>query len=376
MNHVKDPFRYLFPFGCFAGIVGVFYWIFFYFKIVSMHPVSSHSRIMFFVFLWSYVAGFLMTAIPRMTGTNYASKFEVATAFLLASFAMVGAIVADFEKSILVLFLQNLFLIFFIARRFKSKKKPPFSGFFFIPLAFFQVFLGGIIYLANKKFGHLWLFIGEAFVINLIIGIGSRLIPVLCRLPNALVPTESDNHKSDFRFLTLAFLLNLSYWIQAFWSLEIGVLIRVIAVLFASIILMGLLKKPTTWSALGVALKAGILCLILGTVLTLPSFEFGVAGKHFLYIAVFSLITIMISTRVVLAHSEQNLEYEINSRRIISIFVLILVSAILRVYVANDVFSPMILVASILFILAMLLWVHKFFVVTSQFLKKPQSKSN
>ena len=63
-----EPFRLLFPVGLAIGITGVLLWPLHIWNITTIYPGVSHARIMIEGFLGSFVAGFLGTAMPRLLG--------------------------------------------------------------------------------------------------------------------------------------------------------------------------------------------------------------------------------------------------------------------------------------------------------------------
>jgi uncharacterized protein involved in response to NO len=67
---ITDPYRVLFPLGLATGIAGVSVWPFYYFGITEGYSGRTHAFVQICGFLYSFAAGFLLTAIPRFTGTE------------------------------------------------------------------------------------------------------------------------------------------------------------------------------------------------------------------------------------------------------------------------------------------------------------------
>jgi uncharacterized protein involved in response to NO len=187
MSEISNPYKPLFTLGALSGILGVSIWWFFKTNLISFYPRQAHIQIMIFSFLWSFVAGFLMTAIPRMTSSQLAKNYEVILAVVLV---IVQLGLNSFNLTTLAVYVylsQILLILIFIVNRFAQKKKIPFDGFFFMPTAFIMCLIGIILFIIYKEEMYIRLFCGEAFIMNLILGLGSRLIPALSRLPNALM---------------------------------------------------------------------------------------------------------------------------------------------------------------------------------------------
>ena len=151
MNSVKnedriEPYILLFPTGCLLGFLGLVFWIFFQLGWIQFYPRALHGNLMFFGFLWSFVAGFLMTAVPKMTSTSAAHIGEISFAVALVFIQMVLNVRNLTDISVFVFLMQNAFLLFFVVRRFLVNRKVPFFGFIFLPMAFIQSVLGVALY--------------------------------------------------------------------------------------------------------------------------------------------------------------------------------------------------------------------------------------
>jgi uncharacterized protein involved in response to NO len=365
-----EPYILLFSTGCLAGIIGLAFWIFFQLGFIQFYPRALHGNLMFFGFFWSFVAGFLMTAIPKMTSTLAAQVWEISIGIGLVFFQIVLNVRNLTDASVAIFLVQNIFLLFFILRRFLMNRKVPFFGFVFIPMAFAQSILGVVLFYFYNDRNLLLQFAGEAFIMNLILGLGSRLIPVISRLPNALLPNESS--KSDHLLGPVVTLLciNVGYWCDIFNFKTVGAAIRIIGTLFAAIYLLKIFVKPVTWSFVGIGLKTAVILLTLGQVLSLPYFNSELAGQHFIYIGGFSMITLLVATRVMLAHGGQTLNYEISSKRLIFVTLLLFFSALMRFSIGNDISNRTVSYSALLFIIALVIWFFKFFKILNSKLIK------
>lgn len=355
-----EPYRLLFPLGCLMGTLGVAFWLLFQFGWIQFYPRTLHGNLMFFGLLWSFVAGFLMTAIPKMTATAAAHWTEISAALALVFLQFILNVQNRTDLSVIIFSIQNIFLVYFILKRFLVHRKVPFFGFIFIPAAFIQSFVGVVLFFASFDRSLILLFCGEAFILNLILGLGSRLIPVISRLPNSLMPNESKKQDSWFVPMLVLILINTGYWIELAGFKDVGLGFRIFGILIAATKLLRFFTKPTTWSYVGVGLKFGILMLVIGQILNLSFFGYALAGLHFIYIGGFTLITFLIATRVMLAHGNQSLAYEVAAPRILVIVTLFLISAILRYTVANNVTSSLLSLSAVLFIISIGLWSTQF----------------
>lgn len=369
IDHKKfpEPYRILFPLGVIGGISGVILWLLFPYGLLSFYPRDAHFVLMTFVFLWSFVAGFLMTAIPRMTRTKAAGPGEI----LLASAAVIAQGVMSIKGSldwVIVLHgAQVALLLVFLFSRFLVFRKIPFSGFVFLPFGFiFAALSVGLSFSAEgtDRFDFL-AFGSEALLVNLIFGLGGRLIPVLSRLPGALMPDQQSFREQWAWPLVVCLLLNSGYAASLSGVSEAGSGLRLLAHLAAMFSIFGFFLRPSLWSVLGLSLKVSVLCLTLGEGLRFlglltPQYDFGVAGGHVSFIGGICLVTLLVSTRVVLSHGGASLEEEIRSRRIALMTILILLAMIFRLFAGEMVMGVSLQVASGTLILAFLIWLYRF----------------
>src|SRR5690606_15476595 len=106
----------------------------------------SHSQIMVAGFLLSYVAGFLMTAVPRMTGTHAATRLEKVFALTGSLTLVVSSLIAPAAVtwSLAVLIFGHL-LTFFIRRKRRMEGRPLPRAFIYIPFGLLAGFTGAIL---------------------------------------------------------------------------------------------------------------------------------------------------------------------------------------------------------------------------------------
>src|SRR5689334_8167273 len=65
-----DAYRIFFPLGLALGVTGVSVWPLYYFGITEGYNGRTHAFVQICGFLYSFAAGFLLTAIPRFTKTE------------------------------------------------------------------------------------------------------------------------------------------------------------------------------------------------------------------------------------------------------------------------------------------------------------------
>lgn len=358
----NEPYRLLFSCGVVSGVLGLVLWVLFQADYLPFYPKQSHANIMYFGFLWSFVAGFLMTAIPKMTGTPLANAFEITTAMVLVGLQIIVNFLNLVPISIFVFLLQTALVISFVGRRFILKRHIPFEGFVFIPFAFLQPLLAiGLFYFyENPSLTTFYRLAGEASILNLVLGLGTRLVPVLSRVPNSLSPDQKADKNNFVVMAALAILLNVSFIVQTFFSETIGVALRLLLIGYISLKYFKILSKVTTKSFVGFGLRCGIVSILSSYVILLFQPTQVIAVQHLLYIGGFVLITFMVGTRVMLAHGGQSLDYETSSSRIGGVALLLGLTSLLRLFAGSNTMGWLMQAGILFFILAMLVWFHKF----------------
>lgn len=356
-----DPYRIFFPLGMFAGFLALALWFFFLFRWTAFYPRLSHGNLFFFGFFWSFVAGFLMTAIPKMTSTKPPNHFEVFGGVFLV-FCQIAISLRSAETLAVGLFLlQQILLIQFLVRRFFLFRKFPFPGMIFLPLGFLSSLLGiGWFFLTEQRDLFI-LFAGEAFLANLILGLGSRLIPVISRLPGALTPAESGGKESPLWPYVCAVLINVGYLLEFSILPVIPEVVRILGFSVAIVVLLKLFSMPTRWTTVGVGFKISLLLFLMGQILAVVFPDYYLSMIHLTYLGGFFLVTVLVSVRVMLAHGSQPLSYEVSSIRVASIVGLVVVASILRLFVRAENQNLPIYISLIFVLISMLLWAHKFY---------------
>src|SRR3974390_208921 len=127
MQHGKptDPYRIFFPLGIILGTLGVAIWPLYYYGVTQGYSGRAHAFVQTDGFLYAFIAGFLLTAIPRFTGTEAPS---LRVQYVLAG--MIISCAAAFEFQFFVagqtLFVvEHCFLLTLIIRRFLRRRQDP-----------------------------------------------------------------------------------------------------------------------------------------------------------------------------------------------------------------------------------------------------------
>ncbi|WP_373999129.1 NnrS family protein [Bdellovibrio bacteriovorus] len=314
-----DAYRIFFPAGWLLSIWGVVLWILFPWKLVN-YPGFSHPEIMMGGFFLCFVCGFLMTAVPRFTNTFGPTRAEqnfsfIAIAGLFASL-LVSQKAAFYGAVLLCLF----FLVFYSARRFLQRKSNPPDSFIFVAAGLlsaiagtFILFLAELVNLPSDLYSLGRSLFLQCYIMCLILGVGSRLIPAL--LGWGPLPTEMHRtSRQVWLFAGLSFFFVLSYFCESQGHTLGAALLRAAIVTLICFKFWKLHKFPQrrgvqTW---GLWSSAWSLLLAFWALVFLPSFRIHIL--HIVYASGMGLMTFMIAVRVILSHGKHSMILEKSSK--------------------------------------------------------------
>ncbi|KHD89475.1 MAG: hypothetical protein OM95_03720 [Bdellovibrio sp. ArHS] len=359
-----DAYRIFFPAGWLLSIWGVLLWILFPWNLVS-YPGLYHPEIMMGGFFLCFVCGFLMTAVPRFTSTFGPSKMDQ-----LLSFGVIGILFISlvFTKKIYfygAVLLCFSFLIYFSGRRFLVRKQNPPDSFIFVGVGLISAFFGVLILFLSEFMNVPTKFYGfgrglflQCYILCLILGVGSRLIPALLGwgpLPNQ--PQKTSRNVMIFGGMAVLFVL--SYFCENVMGHILGanviraVLVTIISLKFWKIYKLPHRRAMQTWGLWG---SAWALVLSFWGLVFAPSFRIHIL--HIIYVSGMGLMTFMIAVRVVLSHGNHNMQIEKSSKLLgLGAFLLFLAGLTrFSAGIAPQIYQSHLLYAAVTWLAGSLLW--------------------
>lgn len=250
----QDPYRFMFPVGWSLGFVGVMIWMPWLSKYSNFYPGTIHPELMIGGFLVCYSVGFLTTAIPRFTGSHTMTKNEEYLVILLIGVLLLSFLLQNVTAIHFADFLIMLFVLDFARNRFLLRtSEPPFS-FLFVGIGILLCLISCLamilidLHILNEEYRIFFksIFFNN-FMLSLVLGIGSRLVPALLghhQMPTPMKASKSINHQSLFQFLSHAprdiKLLSLTFLLASMLEVSettivYGKLSRLILVIYISI---------------------------------------------------------------------------------------------------------------------------------------------
>lgn len=306
---ILAPYQVFFPLGILNAILAVGVWFVQNLAWFDTPVLLIHSKLIVGGFLWSFIVGFLMTAIPRMTGAKGTHLIE----YVLASVLLVGQTIFSWQADARFFFANQvlliLFLLFYATRRIlKATKRVP-VFFSHVGIAMVLALLGSYYhFIGNSLMGiHLY-HVGTTLL--LVLGIGTRFFSFLSGLPSVFENTTSFPSRPLFHICGLligALLFCAGKGVSASY---LGLTLVSLIYLFA----IWQIQRPSNRPS---ALKYGV--RIVATMIPLSFFlawiqpSMFVTWFHLLFIGCFSLLTFSVATRVTLAHGSYALDLEMKS---------------------------------------------------------------
>lgn len=357
-SRLDNPYRPFFFVGILAAIVGTSVWIT-HAIVGSAHPYPGrfHAHLMMGLFLMSFAMGFLMTALPRMTSSFRTRRYEFA--FAATSLAWLGTFgLSDpSERNFFWGILLNVgFLVFFATRRIRYRQKNLPEFFPLVFWALLSALAGAVFFLSGSRVLGEHLFYLN-FMLCLVLGVGMRLIPMLLGLP-------ARNPKSAWIHFALGALVTAAVFLEELVHPSLGTTLRAVLVTATAILGWRLLTRGARSSGLTWGLRSSALSVVAGVWGLAIYPEFRLEALHVIYVMGFSLMTLMVASRVILAHGNWGVENELKNIFIkLAVFFVLLagVTRVAAVFVPAS-YDQHLAYASASFILGLGIWSRYFLV--------------
>lgn len=324
MNSLSaNPYRIFFFLGVLGLFVGLFVWIITGFN-DQLYFGKMHAHYMVGIFLMSFIIGFLMTAIPRMSGGKTASEAEIILQLLpVLSAAFWGIMEVDERYFFLSLIIALLVLFRFSFLRISRCPHVVPDVFPMVMMGLLSGLAGAVLsYLEQVEIGSRLFYLN--FVLCLCVGIGTKLIPILMRLDS-----KATQYKEEFWAIGL--LLTAACFIEVYYRESWGNFLRalVMTVVFYRHWHGHSLSRKQSSLAWGI--RIATTSMLLGTIGVWLFPDYRLEAIHLIYVSGFGLLTLMVASRVILAHGNHDLQLEFKNWFIKIPVAMILVAAGIRV---------------------------------------------
>src|SRR5215813_121115 len=314
-----DPYRIFFPIGILLGVMGVSIWPLYYFGILDGYSGRAHAYVQTDGFLYSFIAGFLLTAIPRFTGTETPSRrIQYVLALILAACAV--AFEFHFFAIANTFFVAaHTMLIILVVRRFRRRHQDPPETFSFIGLGLIAGAAGALIDagIAWNLIAPSWDLLGKRFltegmVLLLALGVGGFLGPRLlgfAAFPKFEVVEKSQNVKTLF-YKVAGITILLSLIAEYGFGVTIVAFLRAAAATAVVLATLRPWRFPSVRTTLAWCVWAAHWLILASVWLVAIAPRYRIDFLHVLFIGGFSLLLLAVATRVTLSHGGYSLALE------------------------------------------------------------------
>ncbi|HLG18444.1 MAG TPA: NnrS family protein [Bdellovibrionota bacterium] len=369
-EHAIDPYRVFFPLGVVAGLVGVGIWPLYAVGWISTIPSSIHVELQLQGFLFAFVLGFLMTALPRFSLTWHATWPELAWFSGLFLIGNVATAFGYFPIGRAAYLINMISLAIYAIRRFRKRKSDPPPEFVFVGAALLIGLFAATLRVAGlfgfmesgaEVFGRRLM--SEGMMLMLVLGIGGKLAPMFFGF-DATSPLISKMGegvrftRKHLAYLGIALVLLFSFVAEYAVSEKIGLWLRAIA---ATLIFLGTMKLHRRTKTKGVLVgvlkfSSWAVCLSLWGSAIHPRYR--VEVLHVMFIGGFGMMILAIATRVILSHGNYPLDLERRSKSLFFaaflLFGALICRAIAPLFV--DAYFPLLGLAGTFWLFGLLLW--------------------
>ncbi len=360
-HYIREPYRLFFPLGTILLLAGVLLWLPVVF-LEELYPVVLHRYLVLNGFTACFVGGFLMTAVPKFSKTDSASRGEVC-AFLAATvLGAIAALLLDERWIFLFSSAQALVLLAFIFKRIhKRKENPPYS-FIFIFVGLFLWGLSGVMSFFFDSEGFKYLHY-EGAIACLILGVGSRLIPgILGHVEIVAFQRRSyERPVALIKTIPLHFLVLIATFLGSYFLGDRGLIVRAVVVTIIGLSYWRLWRLPKTRTALTHCLWFCAWLIVLSFVVMGLWPEAHVHIGHSFFINGIVLLSLLIATRVLVSHGKQDSKLE-NKKTLYFVTLFVVLSSLTRVaaYIIPDSYLGHLSYASFTLVIGIVIWAFSY----------------
>lgn len=366
----REPYRVLFPLGVALSWLGVGKWFLLAAAGVGTFASAGHAITQIQGFLMCFAAGFLLTAIPRRTGSEPASAGLIAVAALAPIVTSISANVGAFGLSQAAWLVLVVALVAFAVRRLRggggARRRPP-NAFVWIPISFL-LGLAGSILMALRARGPEWMalhdlgkdLLVQGLFLGLILGVGALVFPLITRDEG---PPDGTASPADTRarllHLLAALALAATFVVEHRLDVRAGLALRAGLVLAVLLATARLATPPQVPGLHRWVVWLGAWCVPAGLALAAAVPQgMRFAALHLTFIGGFAALALAVGLHVTLSHADDGAPLERRPWQVGALALLLAASIGLRLAMAFDPARMWMWLAasSVAFLLATLAW--------------------
>jgi uncharacterized protein involved in response to NO len=309
-----------FPLGIVLGVAGVSIWPAYALGLTAGYSGRAHAFVQADGFLYAFVAGFLLTAIPRFTGTDGPRRpvqYALAALLVLAAAAFE---VQAFAVGHIAFLAAHATVIVLAARRFRRRRSQPPDTFVLVGAGMMTGLAGAALNAAGalELLDPRWDTLGrrmltEGMVLLLVLGVGGFLGPRLlgfAPMPLVQVGVVAPVRPRHRRYLAAAAVVVGSLIGEYGFGLDVLAHARAAAVTAVLLLTVRPWRRPASPTTLAWCVWTGVWLVIFGSWLVAVAPAYRVDFLHVLFMGGFTLLILAVATRVTLSHGGHSLEAE------------------------------------------------------------------
>jgi uncharacterized protein involved in response to NO len=311
--YCREPYLVFFPLGIVLSWAGVGHWLLHALGYLEDYRPVYHATTQVQAFLTAFAVGFLMTMIPRRTGSRPPATWEVALCLAALLTIPVAAWQERWPVAHGAWLVLAVTLIAFAVRRFlgsTSRRRPP-NAFVWIPLALAMGVAGSLMSAVyfDAPGPEIWVhelgrrLVQQGVFIGLVLGVGSLAFPLMTR---GVGPPDSRSTARDLGVRALhaatGLLLAASFAVEIRYSLRGAMVLR--AAIIGAVLVggAGLWRLPTEPGANRWLVWTAGWMLPIGYLVAAALPDVHKAGLHIAFIGGFALLAMAVGNQVTLGH--------------------------------------------------------------------------
>lgn len=316
----REPYRILFPLGMLFALHGVGHWLMLTTGLSRSASGAYHAFVQIAGYLYCFIAGFLLTALPRFTGAAPATTGELGTLLGLLTAQVAASAAGAWAAATAAHAGLLLLLIIFAVRRFGRRRagvSPP-DEFVWIPISLLLGLVGtGLLIAGQAGWLPVWAFgIGrpmaqQGFVLGIVLGIGGFMVPrLLGRVPLQVAPAEASasdiarlRAKRRLTHLAAGGCFAASFVIEGLGPTAAAYGVRAAVVTGMFLWTSRFHRPPSTRDAYILMLWASVWLMAAGFWGAAVMPQYRVPMLHLVFLGGISLMIFAVATMVVLSHA-------------------------------------------------------------------------
>jgi uncharacterized protein involved in response to NO len=322
---VPDPYRMFFPLGILIGLVGVSVWPMLAMGWISYPNPLWHIDLLLQGFLFAFILGFLLTALPRFSRTSPITTFELGFFLIFFVAGNLATFMNIFSIGRICFWINLTFLLIFAIRRFLRRQANPPPEFVFVGVGLLLGWIAawirfdtwmpwplGISELVGRRL------ISEGMVLMLVLGVAGKLVPMFFGFSKANPLVALGNAASVRGKLLfnggIVFALLVSFLMEhALGWIQVALYLRAGVASFVFFATMKIHRKPLEKGMLVQVMRWSNWAVWLALWGAAIHPQYRVEVLHVLFIGGFGMMILGIATRVIVSHGNYPAEYEKNS---------------------------------------------------------------